>query len=99
MIGALAWAEVSGRFVLGTSVALGAVALLMLPGAVVALVGTRRVEPPEPAGKDVWWIASRGRVPDADSPLPELRRVSGQYPDGVVVQPRRLGDPSYPALP
>lgn len=99
MIAALAWAEVSGRFVLGTSVALGAIALLMLPGAVAALVVTRRVDSPELAGKDVWWIAAHGRVPEVDRPVADLWSMPGGYPDGVVVQPRPLGDPSYPALP
>jgi len=99
MIAALAWAEVSGRFVLGTSVALAAVALLMLPGAVAALVVTRRVDSPELAGKDVWWIAAHGRVPEVDRPVADLWSMPGGYPEGVVVQPRPLGDPSYPALP
>ena len=99
MIAALAWAEVSGRFVLGTSVALGAVALLILPGAVVALGATTRVDAPDLAGRDVWWIATRGRVPEVERPVADLWSMPGGYPEGIVVKPRPLGDPSYPALP
>jgi hypothetical protein len=99
MAAGLAWAETSGRFAFGSSVLLGTVALLMLPGAVIALGATRRVDAPDLAGRDVWWIATRGRVPEVERPVADLWSMPGGYPEGVVVQPRPLGDPSYPALP
>ena len=99
MAAGLAWAETSGRFAFGSSVLLGTVALLMLPGAVIALGATRRVDAPDLASRDVWWIATRGRVPEVERPVADLWSMPGGYPEGVVVQPRPLGDPSYPALP
>ena len=63
LIVALAWLQVRGRLALGLSVALGAVALVLLPGALVALVVTRRIDAPDLAGIDVWRIATRGRLP------------------------------------
>jgi hypothetical protein len=60
---ALAWLQVRGRLVLGLSVTLGALALVLLPGALVALVVTRRIDAPDLAGIDVWRIATRGRLP------------------------------------
>ena len=48
---------------LGLSVTLGALALVLLPGALVALVVTRRIDAPDLAGIDVWRIATRGRLP------------------------------------
>lgn len=73
VLAALTWLEVSGRIVLGLSVVLGAVALLALPGAIVALVVARRADDPGLAGRDVWWIATRGRSPAVDDPVPALR--------------------------
>jgi hypothetical protein len=69
----LIWLEVSGQIVLGLSVMLGTVALLLLPGAFVALLMTRRAAARDLAGRDVWWIASRGRVPGVDQPVRGLR--------------------------
>src|ERR1035437_3468192 len=63
LIVALAWLQVRGRLVLGLSVTLGALALVLLPGALVALVVTRRIDAPDLAGIDVWRIAPRGRLP------------------------------------
>jgi hypothetical protein len=99
LIVALAWAEVTGHLVLSFTLPLGAGALVLLPGAVVALGVSRRADVPDLAGLDVWWIAARGRVAPVDRPASEVRPLAGQYPEGVVVQPRRFGDPSYPALP
>jgi hypothetical protein len=74
----LAWLEVSGRLVLGPSVLLGWVALLLLPGAVVALMVTRRNDDADIAGADVWWIATRGRLPAVDRPAWGLRPLPGE---------------------
>jgi hypothetical protein len=74
----LAWLEVSGRLVLGPSVLLGWVALLLWPGAVVALMVTRRTDDADIAGADVWWIATRGRLPAVDSPAWGLRPLPGE---------------------
>jgi len=96
---ALAWSEATGQVPLGTSVLGGVVALLLLPGTVVGLIEARSSDATDLAGSDVWCIAANGRVPDPDTPVPDLHVVAGQYPEGVVVLPRRFGDPSYPALP
>jgi hypothetical protein len=69
----LVWLEVSGRLVLGPSVLLGSVALLLLPASVVALRVTRRSDHADLAGADVWWIATRGRLPAVDRPAWGLR--------------------------
>ena len=69
----LVWLEVSGRLVLGPSVLLGSVAMLFLPGAVGALMVTRRSDDADIAGADVWWIATRGRLPAVDRPARGLR--------------------------
>jgi len=68
LIAALGWLQVSGRFDIGLSQLLGALALPLLPGAVVALVLTRRADASDLAGADVWWIATRGRLPMVDRP-------------------------------
>lgn len=73
VLAALTWLEVTGRIVLGLSVVLGAVALLALPGAIVALVVASRTDDPGLAGRDVWWIATRGRIPAVDGLVPALR--------------------------
>jgi hypothetical protein len=96
---ALAWLESTGRTPLGTSTIGGVVALLLLPGALVGLIEARSSGATDLAGSDVWCIAANGRVPDPDTPVPDLHVLAGQYPEGVVVKPRPLGDPSYPALP
>jgi len=96
---ALAWAEATGRIPLAASVLGGVVALLLLPGTVVGLIEARSSGATDLAGSDVWCIAANGRVPDPDTPVPDLHVLAGQYPEGVVVQSRPLGDPSYPALP
>jgi len=71
---ALVWIEVSGLLVLRLSIVLGPVALLLLlPGALVALVVTGRSDAPELAAHDVWWIATRGRLPGVDQPDRALR--------------------------
>jgi hypothetical protein len=87
----LVWLELSGRLVLGLSVVPGTVALLLLPGALVALFVTRRAE--DLAGRDVWWIATRGRVPNLDQPARGLRPHPGPAPEGVLVQPTGPTDP------
>jgi hypothetical protein len=98
-VAAFAWLELSGQVALSLSVVFGVLALLLLPGAVVGLIEARRSGATDLAGSDVWCIAAHGRVPGADTPVPDLWVLSGQIPDGVVVPPRPLGDPSYPALP
>jgi len=70
---ALAWTEVSGLLVLRLSIVLGSVALLLLPAALVALVVADRSGAPDLAGHDVWWIATRGRLPGVDQPDRALR--------------------------
>lgn len=72
---AVAWLEVSGRLALALSVVPGVVALLLLPGAFVALAVARRTDAPDLAGSDVWWIATRGRLPAVDLPIHQLRLV------------------------
>ena len=99
IIVALTWLEVSGILVLGLSVVLGTVALLLLPGALVALVVTRRADADDLAGRDVWWIATRGRVPRVDPPARGLRPQPGPVPEGVLVQPPGPTDPPHPATP
>ena len=91
MVG-LTWLEVSGRIVLGLSVVLGTVAFLLLPGAIVALVVTRRADADELAGHDVWWITTRGQVPRIDQPARGLRPLPGPPPEGVLAQPPRSTD-------
>jgi len=98
MVG-LIWLEVSGQIVLGLSVVLGTVALLLLPGAFVALVVTRRAAADDLAGRDVWWIATRGRVPRVDQPAFGLRPQPGPVPEGALVQPPGPTDPPHPATP
>ena len=98
MVG-LIWLEVSGQIVLGLSVVLGTVALLLLPGALVALLVTRRADAHDLAGRDVWWIATRGRVPRVDQPARGLRPQPGPVPEGVLVQPPGPTDPPHPATP
>ena len=88
IIAALTWLGVSGVVVLGLSLALGTVALLPLPGALVARVMTRR-EGPELAGSDVWWIATRGQVPAVDQPVLALRPLPGPVTERVLAQPSK----------
>src|SRR5450631_79400 len=76
---ALAWLEVSGRLVLGPSVVLGSVALLLLPGAVVALLVSRRSDDADIAGAEMWWIVTRGPLPAVDRPAWGLRPLPGAY--------------------
>jgi hypothetical protein len=95
---ALVWLEVSGKFVLGLSMVPGTVALLLLPGALVALLVARRAGAHDLAGRDVWWIATRGRVPRVDQPAIGLRPQPAPVPDDVVVQPPGPADPP-PATP
>jgi len=96
---ALTGFEVSGWIVLGLSVVLGAVTLLLLPGAAVALVVTRRIALPDLAGSDVWWIATRGRLPNVDWPVRALRPPPGPARAGARVQSRNPVDPPYPTMP
>jgi len=98
VIAALAWLEVSGRIVLGLSVVLGSVALLLLPGALVALFVTRG-DAPDLAGRDAWWIATLGLVPPVDQPATAMRPLPGPVTDGVLVQPRGPADPTHPSRP
>jgi hypothetical protein len=98
MVG-LIWLEVSGQIVLGLSVLLGTVALLLLPGAFAAIVVTRRADAHDLAGHDVWWIATRSRVPRVDRPAFGLRPQPGPVPEGVLVQPPGPTDPPHPATP
>ena len=93
LIVALVWLEVSGRIVLGLSVVPGTVALLLLPGALIALVVTRRADAHDLAGRDLWWIATRGRVPRVDQPAFGLRPQPGSVPEGAVVQSPGPTDP------
>ena len=97
MVG-LAWLEVSGRIVIGLSVVLGTVALLLLPGALVALLVARRADVQNLAGRDVWWIATRGRVPRIDQPACGLRPQPGPAPEGVARPPDPTDSPQ-PAAP
>src|SRR5665647_2816883 len=96
---ALVSLEVSGQIVLGLSVVLGAVALLLLPGATAAALVARRADADDLAGRDVWWIATRGRVPGVDQPARGLRPQPGPVPEGVLVQPPAPTDPPHPATP
>ena len=98
IIVAIVWLEVSGKIVLGLSVVPGTVALLLLPGALVALLVGRRTDTHDLAGRDVWWIATRGRVPRVDQPASGLRPSPGPVPGSVLVQPTDPTDPP-PATP
>jgi len=89
----LIWLEVSGQIVIGLSVVLGTVALLLLPGALVALLVTRGADAHDLAGRDVWWIATRGRVPRVDQPVRGLRPEPGPAPGSVLIQPPGPTDP------
>jgi hypothetical protein len=84
----LVWLEVGGRLVLGPSMLLGSVALLLLPGAMVALLVARRSDDAGLAGADVWWIAARGRLAAVDRPAWGVRPLpAANVPDarnGVV---------------
>jgi hypothetical protein len=98
MVG-LTWLEVSGHIVIGLSVVLGTVALLLLPGALVALLVTRRADAHDLTGRDMWWIATRGRVPRIDQPARGLRPQPGPAPEGVLAQPPAPTDSPHPATP
>lgn len=93
----LAWLEASGRLVVGTAVVLGAVALVLLPGAVVAARRTREAAPAF-AGHDLWRVMVGGRPPLVDYPAQGVAQLDGPVPEGAVVPPHRLGDPPYPVL-
>jgi len=93
LIVALVWLEISGPIVPGLGVVPGMVALLLLPGALVALLVTRRADADDLAGRDVWWIATRGRVPRVDQPDRGLGARPGPAPEGVLVQPPDPTDP------
>jgi hypothetical protein len=96
VIVAIVWLEVSGQIVLGLSVVPGTVALLLLPGALVALLVARLADAHDLAGRNVWWIATRGRVPRVDPPVRGLRAQPGPVPEGFVVQPLGVPDPTNP---
>jgi hypothetical protein len=98
LIVTIVWLEVSGRLVLGFSVVAGTVALLLLPGALVALRVIRRADAENLAGRDVWWIATRGRAPIVDRPAWGLRPSPGPVPGSVLVQPPGPTEPP-PATP
>ena len=93
----LAWLEASGRLVVGAAVVLGAVALVLLPGAVVAARRTREVAPAF-AGHDLWRVMAGGRPPSVDYPAQGVAQLDGPIPLGAVVPSHRLGDPPYPVL-
>src|SRR5665647_2235043 len=93
----LAWLEASGRLAVGTAVVLGAVALVLLPGAVVAARRTREVAPAF-AGHDLWRVMVGGRALLVDYPVQGVAQLDGPVPEGAVVPPHRLGDPPYPVL-
>jgi hypothetical protein len=80
----LVWLEVSGRIALGASVLMGSVSLLLLPGAAVALLVTRRGDDADLAGADVWLIATRGRLPAVDRPVWGLRPLPAAYVSEVA---------------
>ena len=96
MVVAVGGLEVSGRLVLGPTVALGAAAFVLLPGALVALGKARGGTASDLAASDVWCIAARGRLPEVDGPATALRPLLGPAP-GVVAQ--WPVDPPYPSLP
>ncbi|HEX7537181.1 MAG TPA: hypothetical protein VF391_09270 [Dermatophilaceae bacterium] len=93
LLSVLTWQDASSQYPLGFSLLPGAVALLLLPGALVALAVTRGTDAADPAGRDVWSIAVRGRVPAVDRPVPELRPQPGPVVEGSLVQLRRPEDP------
>jgi len=89
--------EISGRLTLGPTVALGTAALLLLPGALVALTVSRGARASGLAVMDVWQIATRGRLPVVDRPASGLVPLLGPVPEGARAQ--RPVEPPYPALP
>jgi hypothetical protein len=95
---ALGWLEVSGHLVLGLSVLPGTVALLLLPGALVALLVVSHADAQDLAGRDVWWIATRGSIPRVDRPAFGLRPQPASVPEDVLAQPPGPTDPT-PATP
>ena len=90
---AIVWLEVSGQIVLGLSVVPGTVALLLLPGALVALLAASRADAEDLAGRDLWWIATHGAVPTVDQPVVGLRPQPRPVPGGAV----RSQGPTEPA--
>jgi hypothetical protein len=92
------WLDLAVPSTFGLSVLMGAVALILLPGALAALHVVGRAQAADVAGNDVWLISVRGRPPALDLPVPALRPQPGPVPDGAVVQPRRPADPPHLAL-
>ena len=90
--------DLTAPFSTGLSVLTGAAALILLPGALAALVVVRRADARDLAGHDVWLMAVRGRPAALDLPVPALRPLPGPVPEGAVVQPRRPVDPPHLAL-
>jgi len=84
-----AWLEATGRLVILASGVLGPIALLVLPGVVVAWRFVRTS--PEArglAGSDVLTIAARGRVPEVDRLRYGVVPVTGPVPPGTVMPAR-----------
>ena len=98
-IAVLAWAEVTGRVVLGPSVVLGACAMVVLPGALVALAATRAPSNADLTGADLWWVAARGRLPRVDRPVRAARPLDGPVPAGARVPPETRFATARPTLP
>jgi len=98
-IAMLALFEITGRLVLGPSVVLGAAAIILLPGALVALAATKAPQNADLTGADVWWIAARGRLPRVDRPVRAVRSLDGPVPAGARVPPETPFATPRPALP
>ncbi|HEY8717055.1 hypothetical protein [Pengzhenrongella sp.] len=82
-VAALAWSELAG-IVLEPGVVLGMVALLLLPGALVARTTTGRPDGAELTIADAWWIALTGLRPSIDRPISVLEPFSPPPPPAVA---------------
>ncbi|MCL3863153.1 hypothetical protein [Actinotalea sp. K2] len=94
---ALGWFEVTGRLVLGAGIALGALSLVLLPGAWIALRFCQGPRAADLADRDVWHIAMRGTAPGVARPVATLAPLAGPVPDGAVQGLRLHDDPPWPA--
>jgi len=84
-----AWLEATGRLVVLASGVLGPIAVLILPGVVVAWRFVRsRPEARGLAGTDVVTMAVAGRVPGVDRPRFGIIPVTGPVPPGTVMPAR-----------
>jgi len=91
---AAAWRQLPVIAVLLTLVAAG------LSLAVTGLVATRRLPAPgEVALADLWFVLRHDMTVPVDEPVAGFAPMPGTVREGLVVPPRVLGGPRFPALP